>query len=246
MENKERILAKADVRKVPSKVSRFFAVYFPLIVAVLLIVGLTSTSTIRSGSFHDASKEVIDVNWFGVPLYDNYTYRYSIGSYHVYGPVTYAGNIVWVSAMFIVLFATPFCINAIYKRQCKNTELYVSESYVYGLYSGFLSKKSLKMPIEKVDNLTNASTFKDKLRSGTTIGVCSASGIIRFHFVQNAEEVITAAMNRINELKTAPKAAPASSASTSDKLKELLSLKESGLITGEEFSAKKTELLTKM
>lgn len=245
MENNERILAKADVRKVPSKVSRFFAVYFPLIVAVLLIVGLTG-SIIRFGSPQDGSKEVIYVSWCGVPLYDNNAYRYSIGSYHVYGPVTYAGNIVWVSAMFIVLFATPFCINAIYKRQCKNTELYVSESYVYGLYSGFLSKKSLKMPIEKVDNLTNASTFKDKLRSGTTIGVCSASGIIRFHFVQNAEEVITAAMNRINELKTAPKAAPASSASTSDKLKELLSLKESGLITEEEFAAKKNELLAKM
>ncbi|MBQ0009908.1 MAG: SHOCT domain-containing protein [Ruminococcus sp.] len=233
MENNERILAKADVKYTPNK--KFIKIVtniWLIAAAVVIIVGFISGSYSYDGRFNLSCFFYLLTFEEGMPM-------------EVYG-----FGVFMFSVIFIPALALPFCVNAclnaIRKRQCKNTELYVSESYVYGSYSGFLSKKSLKMPIEKVDNLTNASTFKDKLRSGTTIGVCSASGIIRFHFVQNAEEVITAAMNRINELKTAPKAAPASSASTSDKLKELLSLKESGLITEEEFSAKKTELLTKM
>ena len=60
-------------------------------------------------------------------------------------------------------------------------------------------------------------------------------------------------MNRIDEIKEKEKrfrvvaqttAKP--SASASDKLKDLLAMKESGLITDEEFSKKRQEILTKM
>ena len=92
-----------------------------------------------------------------------------------------------------------------------------------------------------------------KLRTGVTLGVCSASGVIKIHFVQNAEEVISAAMNRIDEIKEKEKrsrvvaqATANAPASTSDKLKDLLAMKESGLITEEEFTKKREEILSNM
>lgn len=217
MENNEKILAKADVKFTPSKKAR--TIYYWSVIAVA-VLGLVCGSHISGNGLY--------VSWFYALWFGN------------------EEEALLFFAILIVLFVIPTCIRAIWKSRCKKTALYVSESYVYGTYSGFLTKKSLKMPIEKVDNLTNSSNLFDKLRSGTTIGVCSASGIIRFHFVHNAEEVISAAMNRINELKTTPKTATAPNVSTSDKIKELLSLKESGLITEEEFTAKKDELLSKM
>ena len=156
--------------------------------------------------------------------------------------------------MFLLLLGAPFYIDAIHKRQCKNTALTISESKVYGSYNSFLFKKSLEMPIEKVDNLTTISGLMDKLRTGVTLGVCSASGVIKIHFVQNAEEVISAAMNRIDEIKEKEKRSRAvvaqatanAPASTSDKLKDLLAMKESGLITEEEFTKKREEILSNM
>ena len=64
-----------------------------------------------------------------------------------------------------------------------------------------MSKKTIQIPIDKIDNLTIISTFMDKLRTGKTLGICSASCLIKFHFVQNAEEVATLTMERINEMK---------------------------------------------
>ena len=155
--------------------------------------------------------------------------------------------------MYIILLTAPLYIDAIHKRQCKNTALTISESKVYGSYNSFLFKKSLEMPIEKVDNLTTISGLMDKLRTGVTLGVCSASGVIKIHFVQNAEEVISAAMNRIDEIKEKEKrsrvvaqATANAPASTSDKLKDLLAMKESGLITEEEFTKKREEILSNM
>ena len=77
--------------------------------------------------------------------------------------------------------------------------------------------------------------------------------LIKIHFVQNAEEVISAAMNRIDEIKEKEKrsrvvaqATANAPASTSDKLKDLLAMKESGLITEEEFTKKREEILSNM
>jgi hypothetical protein len=116
----------------------------------------------------------------------------------------------------------------ILKHKSKITSLSISDSTVYGSYNRFLVKKKLNMPIDKIDNLTVMSGFFDKIRSGATVGVCSASGIIKIHFVQNAEEVVSAALARTDELRAEVKkeqpvvqpVAPVQS-TAADKLKEL-------------------------
>lgn len=268
METQKRILAKADIRKVSNKKRKIIKIVYLVIVAALLIIGLKS----GSGSYHLDSgtniygesypaSDVKYYGWFGAQFYyydsaELSTFTFYGQTFRNYYPDTdvYGGNIAWVSIMFLLLLGAPFYIDAIHKRQCKNTVLTISESKVYGSYNSFLFKKSLEMPIEKVDNLTTISGLMDKLRTGVTLGVCSASGVIKIHFVQNAEEVISAAMNRIDEIKEKEKRSRAvvaqatanAPASTSDKLKDLLAMKESGLITEEEFTKKREEILSNM
>ena len=269
MDNQESILAKADIKKVSNKKRKIIKIVYLVIVAAVLVFGLIFGSeswhsdggtNVYGEKYPESDNTFID--WFGVPLYhyksavliSAYTHKYLYASYTEYDwKDTYPGNIVWVSGMFIILLGAPFYIDAIHKRQCKNTALTISESKIYGSYNSFLFMKTLEMPIEKVDNLTTISGLMDKLRTGVTLGVCSASGVIKIHFVHNAEEVVSAAMKRINEIKEKEKSSRVVAqtnanvpASTSDKLKELLAMKESGLINEEEFTKKREEILSNM
>ena len=196
------------------------------------------------------------IGWFGIEFYEDsqgWEHGY-FGSYWDHTVATYVENIVLIIVIYIFLFSLPGIITAIFKHECKVTSLTITDSQVYGSYNNFLFKKSLKMPIEKVDNLTTISGLMDKFRSGVTLGVCSASGIIKLHFVQNADEVITAAIGRIEEIKEKEKrarvvaqpVAPAAAPSVSDKLKDLALMKEQGLITEDEFNKKREEILSKM
>lgn len=263
METQERILAKADIRKISNKKRKIVKIVYLVIVAASLIIGIISgTHTYHSESGTSVSGNTWPahdnkyVGWFGVNFsYEGETWKDAGFGYTYWGDdsETHTGNIIWVSAMYIILLTAPLYIDVIHKRQCKNTALTLSESKIFGSYNNFLFKKSLEIPIEKVDNLTTASGLMDKLRSGVTLGICSASGVIKLHFVQNAENFVSAVMNRIDEIKEKEKrfrvvaqTTAKSSVSASDKLKDLLAMKESGLITDEEFSKKREEILTKM
>ena len=79
--------------------------------------------------------------------------------------------------------------------------------------------------------------------------------MIKLHFVQNAEDVVSLTMERINEIKNKEKRARIiaqtaatipTTVSTADKLKELASMKEAGLISEDEYANKREELLAKM
>lgn len=99
------------------------------------------------------------------------------------------------------------------------------------------------------------SGFMDKFRSGETICVSSNSGMVKFHYVQNADEFVQAALKRIEEIKgTQPQAlqntsAPVQNVSGSDAMEKINSLKQmldSGLISQDEFDEKKKDILSKM
>ena len=72
--------------------------------------------------------------------------------------------------------------------------------------------------------------------------------MIKLHFVQNAKEVVAAAMTQIeaNRGKEASADAEKQAPSATEKLKELMNMKEMGLITEEEFAAKRQEILSGM
>lgn len=271
METQEHILAKAEIKKVSNKKRKIIKIVYLVFVAALLIIGLVSGGSCiahhMKGGTNIYGEDYPDYDWTYISWFDVYLYEYHsevlISSYthpkvrfsYIEFDYTTAkrGNIIWVSGMFLILLGAPFYIDAIHKRQCKNTALTISESKVYGSYNSFLFKKSLEMPIDKIDNLTTISGLMDKLRTGVTLGICSTSGVIKIHFVHNAEEVVSAAMKRIDEIKEKEKSSHVvvqttanAPASTSDKLKELLALKESGLISEDEFTKKREEILSNM
>ena len=264
MDNHEHILATADIRYVKTKLAKITTIVFLVIVVLSLIIGIKSGTwyshydggeTILGNSY--PAHDNLYIGWFGVDFYeDSEGWKSGIWGTTYWGSTeeTHIENIIFIIALYIILFSLPAIVTAIFKHECKVTSLTITDSQVYGSYNNFLFKKSLKMPIEKVDNLTTISGLVDKFRSGVTLGVCSASGIIKLHFVQNADEVITAAIGRIDEIKEKEKrarvvaqpVAPAAAPSVSDKLKDLALMKEQGLITEDEFNKKREEILSKM
>lgn len=233
----------ANISRNPKHIRKFYASLFPILSTLILIIGLTVNNSFM--------KDFIQIRFFDWYIYqywadrqfttyiDGYPFTYSI-------PYTkwYIDNIIIITSIFIIVSLAPFIISAIYKRMCKNTLLFVDNEKIWGSYNSFVFKKTLQIPLEKVDNLTISHTLFDKLRTGKTLGVCSASGIIKLHFIQNAEEIVSYTMNQINELKS--KNNQVHTTSISDKLKELANIKELGLITEDEFTKKREELLSKM
>ena len=119
-----------------------------------------------------------------------------------------------------------------------NSELTVTDKRVYG-HAAF--GKRVDLPMDSI------SAFGSSWPKG--ISVASSSGRISFLMLQNRDEIYECVSNLMLERQTkAPvvvtEAAPsAPSASTADELKKYKELLDMGVITQEEFDAKKKQLL---
>lgn len=111
------------------------------------------------------------------------------------------------------------------------------------------STSDLRLPIEKIDSIFVKNSLIDKFHGGKTLGIRSNTGVIKFVCVQNADAFVTAANKAIEESKKANKEVPVSSTtivqntSDADELKKYKDLLDNGVITQEEFDAKKRQLL---
>lgn len=253
MENQKNILTKADIR-IDKKRIRWLNYY--IIMAFTLYVlgffvadgGYFECIEWRDhydywGNYFPLSEFHWSISWYGVTLLP-------ISELSEYG-MLFASQLVFIS--FIVLFICPLLFRLNANRLSKITSLTITDSSVSGSYSSFIVKKTLNMPLEKINNISITNSILDKVRSGRTLALRTSSGVIRLHLVHNAEEVVEITMRRIEELSNAKKTEQPSeyiqagtTVSTSDKVKELLLMKESGLITEEEFLKKKEDLLSKM
>ena len=152
----------------------------------------------------------------------------------------------------VVIFMLPVVIFLIRMFIAKRCKLELTEGQIEGQLKTTFGKKKLQIPIDHLDNVMTSSGFWDKVRGGETLLLSSNSGLIKFHYVHNADEFAQAAMKRIDEVKksaTVPQAAPVQSVSGGDVVEKISSLKQmldSGLITQVEFDQKKQELLSKM
>lgn len=152
----------------------------------------------------------------------------------------------------VVIFMLPVVIFLIRMFIAKRCKLELTEGQIEGQLKTTFGKKKLQIPIDHLDNVMTSSGFWDKVRGGETLLLSSNSGLIKFHYVHNADEFAQAAMKRIDEVKKSapvPQAAPVQSVSGSDVVEKISSLKQmldSGLITQVEFDQKKQELLSKM
>lgn len=137
--------------------------------------------------------------------------------------------------------------------------LTLSEIQIIGELSKLGSTKKIQIPIEKLDNVYTQKNILDVLRGGITVVICSNSGAIKFHCIHNAEKFVAAALKQIEEYKKNIESHSAEvsaklnnsvnnviNSSSAQKIKEIKDLLDSGLITQEEFEAKRKELLDKM
>ena len=155
----------------------------------------------------------------------------------------------------------PIIIRAINNYRASRTFLTLKSDKISGELQKLFSPITVTLPLDKVSSL---SISKNISYAGSIVTIATSSGIIRFPWVQNAEEFVAKANAYINEYKSkaqeenksliaavasnlnTPAPAPAAPQSAASKIKELKDLLDSGLISNEEFEQKRKELLNNM
>ena len=118
---------------------------------------------------------------------------------------------------------------------CRDSGLYVTDKRVYGKT---LLGKRVDIPLDSISSIS--LTFV--LFSG--ISVASSSGLISFYFVEERNKVHEAMSNLLLERQSNKKHTVVDTKNdTADQLKKFKDLLDSGVITQEEFDAKKKQLL---
>lgn len=157
-----------------------------------------------------------------------------------------------INGFLLIIIAILVFIPNIYSIIMKKVNLLLHDKGI----TGNTSKRQLDLPMNKIDNILVKHDFLDTLRGGKTIVVRSASGIIKFPCVQNADEFMQKTLAEIqkwqdlhgNSIDTA--AAPTLTESRShdsiESIQKLKILLDQGLITQEEYETKRKELLSKI
>ena len=133
---------------------------------------------------------------------------------------------------FIIVYLPIFIVYLI----TKSMSIVVTDKRVYGkTYFG----RSVDLPLDSISAV--GSTW---LKG---IAVSTSSGRIAFLLIKNAKDIHTAIrsllINRQERKAVAPVSAPVSSGGNADELRKYKDLLDAGVITQEEFNAKKKQLL---
>lgn len=264
MDNNEKVICSADIRTRNIKI--LMIIWIIIATIILIFTSLPKKYKGNNGyeswnqtdyylcSGHFLSKtEYID----GLILTDWSTYQKYY--YHKPGEVRThfnGGELFFGILVTFLLFTTPFLLYLLLfnSKAAKKSSLVLSEKGINGMRKKIFSLNKLDLPIDKVDNVMVSENIIDKIRTGKTLTIRSASGVVRFPWVQNADEFVKATLSEIEKFKkTLPKtdesASPAQNTTDNDTIAKLTSLKqmmESDLITQEEFEQKRKEILSKM
>ena len=184
------------------------------------------------------------IGFFRIPLFWREIENHHWHIYSNFG-VTIAAIVIINICLFLPQIII-ICVRKYCDKLSKSTTLYLDSNKVYGK----LPKLEIAIPIEQFNNVIVTKSFFDSIRSGKTLTLCSASGKISFHFIQNADEVSAAILTMINDYKknygnvSKPTVIEKNiSTSDADELRKFKELLDSGVISQEEFDAKKKQLL---
>lgn len=119
---------------------------------------------------------------------------------HMYGVEVIITYIILLTS-FITLLVFLLMIKWILSYIENSCSLKLTESGIEGRRKKLFSSTELKLPIDKVDNIMVRSNVYCALFGGNIVEVSSASGLVRFPFVQNAEEFVNATLAKIEEYK---------------------------------------------
>lgn len=154
-----------------------------------------------------------------------------------------------IGAVLMALFIAMFAWKLFNQELPSKCSLELTSDGINGRIKVIGSTSDLRLPIEKIDSLFVKNSLMDKFRGGKTLGIRSNTGVIKFVCVQNADAFVTAANKAIEESKKANKEVPSplttivQNTSDADESKKYKDLLDNGVITQEEFDAKKKQLL---
>lgn len=235
METKEM---KAEISKKFSTSAWILLACWVCIFSLFTIIGFTAFNT---HSLHFGTR----LHWYGI----DYAFTLSEGGIDLVGNGENFLLVLFINLIVLTLIPSIYLLISI--RQRKLSELTATEKEIIGSYTGFIpiSKITLKMPIEKIDNIAAVKNFFF-LYTGKALRIASTSGVIRIPYVINADEVVAFISEAIEKaknkaVKTAAQPEKPQTDAT-DSLKKLAELRDSGIITEEEFNQKKNELLGKI
>ena len=160
-----------------------------------------------------------------------------------------------------IVFVLPILLYLLKIYTANRCSLVLTDKGLSGQRKKIFSTAQLQLPMDKIDNIMVTENILNKIDGGKTVAVRSASGLIKFPWVQNADEFVNATLAEIEKYNqslknvdqnlvsaisgnSVQKAQPEKSAT--QKIKDLKELLDSGLITQDEFDAKKKDLLDKM
>lgn len=269
MENEKTIL-RADIRRTPKNI---LIIIWCILDAIAFCLGTFGMSGTMDSSEAPVGQDgfITEYYLYFVKFYKHYG---KIETRHVWmGGDNYVWREEWVEDeifnvgfLFLGILITiagtvlPIIMRKIADNIARQCRLSLTDKSVIGNKKTLFSNKVLNLPIDKIDSIMASHSFLDTLRGGDTLLIRSASGVVKFPWVQNANEFVDATLAKIEEFKQSAKkenqnlisavaksvGANSGNSSSAQKIKELKELLDSGLITQEEFEAKRKELLDKM
>ena len=146
--------------------------------------------------------------------------------------------------LWLLMFSTPFALifHFVLKKTFDRVSIVVTNYKITGAY-GF--KEQMNIPIDSISSVTMNSSFY------SAIGFTCAGNAYRMSYIENRKEIIEVVNKLIAERATnkgqySPPPTQTGQNSSSDiatELKKYKSLLDEGLITQEEYEAKKKQLL---
>lgn len=252
----ENVICKANIKPKKAKIAIIFIVIALILYSSICYIVRVEHSRWGYYGYNFLGENVcssnIDEGFHPIECIYNLVCRFS------WCPIS--GVIFYISCLCLII---GICIIFASLRSfsvAKNCSLVLENTGIIGAKAGLFSSKEIKLPTEKIDSITVQNGIFDKIFGGKTIAVRSASGLIKFPWVQNANEFVNATLAKIEGFKQSVKnenqnlvSAMAKSiggntgnSSAAQQIKEIKDLLDSGLITQEEFEAKRKELLDKM
>ena len=217
---KEKVLIKSERYNIKRSLKII------LIIAVIWLLLMTTYALLHQISDYNSSE------WLR---------EYALEKYGCTNAFSYAINDLWVSDFFVILWIIPpvglLLIEIILYLWLKSYELTVTDKRIYGKIAW---GKRVDLPVDSVSAISTNQLLKG-------VSVSTASGKVGFLVLKNADDIYKV-INDIIIKRQHSKSQTVMvdniyNSDEADKLKKFKDLLDSGVITQDEFDAKKKQLL---
>ena len=237
----EKVLIKSEQYDV-KKVFKIMLIIGSIIGILLSVLCLSNSSVYYND--HEHNVWCYDYNYFDDfydDKYDNNLQEYKMDCYQVvygnafsYALSKYFSNQFWICLIPVAALAL---IGGLIYLWLRSYELTVTDKRIYGKVAW---GKRIDLPVDSVSATSTTRVLKG-------VSVSTSSGRISFRVIKNADEIYKVMNNllieRQQEKVNATVAATTPKSDEADQLKKYKDLLDSGVITQEEFDAKKKQLL---